>query len=261
MFDSLSPQRRRVLLATGCVALLLVLTLVVVSVVRRPEAVDPVPQDRLGPVLLVPGYGGTGESLTPLVQALRTAGRDAVVVSAVGDGTGDLRAQAQHLGKMAREARQNKGAPSVDVIGYSAGGVVARLWVRDEGGRSVARRVLSLGSPHHGTSQAALGLQLAGGCPAACEQLVPDSDLLRRLNAGDETPDGPLWATVRSTADRVVTPVDSAALDGAVNVVVQEVCPSSTAAHGDLPSDPVILAALHTLLGVAPPAAPQDVTC
>ena len=120
-------------------------------------------------------------------------------------------------------------APSVDVVGYSAGGVVARLWVRDYGGAGLARRVMTLGSPHHGTSQAALGRELAGGCPVACEQLVPDSDLLRRLNAGDETPDGPLWATVRSTGDQVVTPVDSAALDGAVNILVQEVCPGATA--------------------------------
>jgi triacylglycerol lipase len=121
--------------------------------------------------------------------------------------------------------------------------------------------VLTLGAPQHGTSQAALGAQLAGGCPAACEQLVPDSDVLRRLNAGDETPDGPTWATVRSTTDRVVTPVDSAVLDGALNVVVQDLCPSSTAGHPDLPSHPVVLAMLGTALGVGPPAAPASVTC
>ena len=96
--------------------------------------------------------------------------------------------------------------------------MVARLWVRDKGGVDLARRVLTLGSPHHGTTQAALGAELAGGCPPACEQLVPDSDLLRRLNADDETPDGPLWATIRSTSDQVVTPVESAALEGAVNI-------------------------------------------
>ena len=140
------------------------------------------------------------------------------------------------------------------MIGYSAGGVVARLWVRDYGGAGVARRVLTLGSPHHGTSQAALGRELAGGCPTACEQLVPDSDLLRRLNAGDETPDGPLWATVRSTGDQVVTPVDSAALDGAVNILVQDVCPGATASHGELPGDPVTLAALDVGARRRPPA-------
>jgi hypothetical protein len=121
--------------------------------------------------------------------------------------------------------------------------------------------VLTLGSPHHGTSQAALGLEFAGSCPAACEQLVPDSDLLRRLNAGDETPVGPQWATVRSTADRVVTPVDSAALEGAVNIVVQDVCPGSSTAHGDLPASPVVLAALDSVLGDGPPEVPSGVRC
>jgi hypothetical protein len=139
--------------------------------------------------------------------------------------------------------------------------VVARLWVRDEGGAGLARRVLTLGSPQHGTSQAALGASLAGGCPVACEQLVPDSDVLRRLNAGDETPDGPLWATVRTTTDRVVTPVESAALDGALNVVVQDVCPGSTAGHPDLPGDPVVRAALTSFLVPAPPRSPSDVVC
>jgi Lipase (class 2) len=120
-------------------------------------------------------------------------------VDPVSDGTGDLRAQAAHLGELADRVRKDAGAASVDVIGYSAGGVVARLWVRDGDGGDVARRVLTLGSPQHGTSQAALGAEFAGGCPTACEQLIPDSDLLRRLNAGDETPAGPLWATIRST--------------------------------------------------------------
>jgi hypothetical protein len=146
------------------------------------------------------------------------------------------------------------------VVGYSAGGVVVRLWVRDHGGDGQARRVLTLGSPQHGTSVAALGAEVAGGCPAACEQLLPDSTLLRRLNAGDETPAGPLWATVRSDGDQVVTPTSSAALDGALNLRVQDLCPSATTPHGGLPGDPVVLAALGTVLGVAPPTTPPP-TC
>ncbi len=206
-------------------------------------------------MLLVPGYGGRVESLDPLAAALRAAGRDVRVVPRLGDGTGDLDAEAEHLAEVAEQTLAETGAPSVDVIGYSAGGVVARLWVRDHGGASLARRVLTLGSPHHGTSQAALGRELAGGCPTACEQLVPDSDLLRRLNAGDETPDGPLWATIRSRGDQVVTPVDSAALDGAVNILVQDVCPGAAVSHGELPGTDVTLAALDALLGVEPPRA------
>ena len=164
------------------------------------------------------------------------------------------------MGEVADRVLRETGAPSVDVIGYSAGGVVARLWVRD-GGAAVTRRVLTIGSPQHGTTQAALGAERAGGCPAACEQLIPGSDVLRRLNAGDETPAGPVWITVRSTADRVVTPVESAALDGALNLVVQDSCPAATTSHGSLPADPVTLAALDSTLGTAPPEPPTDVAC
>ena len=248
-------------LAAGALVVVVVLAIVVTAVVRRPAAVEAAPQNQPGPVLLVPGYGGTGASLAPLRDALTAAGREVRVVPPVGDGTGDLRAQAEHLGEVAAAVLAETGARSVDVVGYSAGGVVARLWVRDEGGAGLARRVLTLGSPQHGTSQAALGASLAGGCPVACEQLVPDSDVLRRLNAGDETPDGPLWATVRTTTDRVVTPVESAALDGALNVVVQDVCPGSTAGHPDLPRDPVVRATLTSVLGPAPPRSPSDVVC
>jgi len=149
----------------------------------------------------------------------------------------------------------------VDIISFSAGGVVARLYVRDEGGASVVRRVLTLGSPHHGTDVAALAQEAAGGCTAACEQLATGSDLLRRLDAGDETPNGPRWVTVRTAEDQIVTPVDSAALEGALNIEVQDLCPSATTSHGGLPGDPVTLATVHSVLGAAAPRAPREVTC
>ena len=240
----------------------LLMALIAALVIREVTGrVAAAPQDVPGPVLLVPGYGGRVVSLDPLAATLREAGRTVVVVERLGDGTGDLSDEAQHLDEVAQQVLADSAAPSVDVIGYSAGGVVARLWVRDHGGAMRARRVLTLGSPHHGTSQAALGREFAGGCPIACEQLVPGSDLLRRLNAGDETPDGPAWATVRSRFDRVVTPVDSAALDGALNVLVQDVCPGSTAEHGALPGDPVTLATVASVLGAEPPRTPTEAVC
>jgi triacylglycerol lipase len=262
VLDALSPQRRRLVLGAAGAALMLIMAVAVITVIRViDDFPHPVSQTDPGPVLLVPGYGGNVGSLEPLAGALRSTGRTAVIVDPVGDGTGDLRTQAEHLGEVASRVREDAGAASVDVIGYSAGGVVARLWLRDGGGADVARRVLTVGSPQHGTSQAALAAEFAGGCPDACEQLVPDSDLLRRLNAGDETPDGPVWATIRSTTDQVVTPVDSAALSGALNIVVQDVCPGATVAHGDLPGHPVVFAALDSVLGTEPQQAPSDVAC
>ena len=149
-------------------------------------------QETQGPVLLVPGYGG-GTAVEVLADALRVHGREVTVVDLPGDNTGDLDQQARELEKAAILALDRAGAPSVDVVGYSAGGVVARLWVREHGGARLARRVVTIGSPHHGTDLAGLGGDVApDSCPEACRQLEPDSELLRKLNAGDETPEGPL---------------------------------------------------------------------
>ena len=81
------------------------------------------------------------------------------------------------------------------------------------------------------------------------------------MNAGDETPKGPRWVTVRSARDQVVTPVDSAELKGALNIEIQDVCPGATTSHGGLPSDPVVLATVGSSLGTAAPRPPRHVTC
>lgn len=241
MLSTLSPARRRFVLA-GAAAALAVAVVVAVVVTRGGDPPGPAaPQDRPGPVLLVPGYGGSTTSLATLARRLQAAGREAEVVPLPGGGTGDLADQAAALDAAAAAALARTGAGSVDVVGYSAGGVVARLWVADGAGRSLARRVVTLGSPHHGTQVASLaGSLVPDQCPTACRQLAPGSDLLRRLNGADETPDGPLWVSVWSTADDVVLPPESSRLDGALDLTVQEICPQSQVRHGDLPGDPVV---------------------
>ena len=262
MLAALSPARRRFVLVVVAVACAVVVPVAAVVARRAAEDPHPVAQNGPGPVLLVPGYGGSTASLDALASVLRQRGRDATVVRLVGDGTGDLHAEAQVLGSAADDALARTGAGSVDVIGYSAGGVVARLWVRDYGGDDLARRVVTLGSPQHGTDVAALAVDvLPGECPTACRQLAPDSDLLRALNAGDETPDGPRFISIWTTADHIVTPPDSARLDGAVNIPVQTVCADSSVSHGRLPTDPLVVAILALEIGAAPPVVPTPADC
>ena len=67
--------------------------------------------------------------------------------------------------------------------------------------------------------------------------------------------------TVRSTSDRIVVPTDTAELDGAVNLAVQDAVPRSAHRHGDLPGDPVTLRALAATLGTDRPTAPTGVSC
>jgi triacylglycerol lipase len=70
--------------------------------------------------------------------------------------------------------------------------------------------------------------------------MATDSDLLTRLNAGDETPEGPTWVSIWTTQDETVTPPDSARLDGALNLTVQSVCADARVGHGALPRDPLV---------------------
>ncbi len=249
----MSGRRRAAL-----VGLLAVVALVALGLLLVARAGGGVPQDEPGPVLLVPGYGGDTASLEPLAAALRASGRQARVVP-VGDGTGDLRDQAEQVARAADDAVA-AGAPSVDVVGYSAGGVVARVWVADLGGGEQARRVVTLGSPHHGTTVASLGALLAtGACPKACRQLAEGSDLLAGL---PEAPRGPVWTSVWTVDDEVVTPPDSAVLAGAVDVELQSVCPDARVAHGSLTRDPLAVGTVLTALGVPPlEAAPGPTDC
>ncbi len=241
-------------------ALALVVALAVVLGLRllgdRAPAGRP-DQARPGAVLLVPGYGGGQGSLSRLADRLRATGRTATVVRLPGDGTGDLLAQADTLDTAVRRALRD-GAPSVDVIGYSAGGVVARLWVDRHDGGSVARRVVSLGSPLHGARLAAAGSALAPeACPPACRQLAPGSDLLTRLDRSPLPPGLP-WLSIWTEDDETVQPPDSARLAGAVNVPVQSVCPGIRISHGELPTHPLVTAMVLRAVGSAPLATPTD---
>ena len=253
MIGGAGPRRRMYLAGVAAaVAGFLVVVLVVEAAHRRSPSSSAVPQDRPGPVVLVPGYGGGVDGLDVLAQRLRATGRAVTVFRLPGDGTGDLRLQADAL-DLTVSALLRTGAPSVDVVGYSAGGVVARLWVRDHDGAAKARRVVTLGAPQHGTSIASLAAAfLSGACPTACQQLEPGSSLLDALNSGDETPPGPDWVSVWSTGDDVVTPPDSASLEGATDLTVQSLCPGRQVGHGQLPTDSVVTQVVEHAIGVAP---------
>ncbi len=254
MFPGLAPQRRRLLLGIVVIAVAAALVGVFLAVRGAESSATPVPQDEPGPVLLVPGFGGATSGLNVLAETLRGEGRDVTVLALPGDGTGDLREQARALADAATALTDRTGASSVDVVGYSAGGLVARLWVADLGGAGVARRVVTLGAPHHGTALAALAEDVApGACPIACQQLDPDSELLRELNAGDETPDGPAFVSIWTTLDETVTPPDSARLEGAIGIVVQDVCADSLVSHSGLVTDPLVAGIVVEQLRATPP--------
>jgi triacylglycerol lipase len=257
--SALSPRRRVLLLILILAAVtILAAALAAVVVGLRPARGVPA-QDAAGPVLLVPGYGGNTGSLAGLADRIRATGRSATVVPLPGDGTGDLIQQADAL-DAAVQRELDTGAASVDLIGYSAGGVVVRLWFQRHDGATKARRVVTLGSPHHGASIAGVGaVAVPGACPIACEQLAPGSRLLSELDSPVPTP--PVWWSLWTVQDQTVTPPESARLDGATNVPLQSICPNTTVDHDGLPSNPLVTTLVLRVIGVAPPAAPSTSDC
>jgi triacylglycerol lipase len=238
-----------ILLAVAVVGLLLVVG--GIRLLSRGSSGSRPDQARPGPVLLVPGYGGSQTALSQLAERLTAEGRTARVLTLPDGGTGDLLIQVEALESAVRSALEG-GAPSVDLVGYSAGGVVARLWVDRHDGAAAARRVVTLGSPLHGARIAALGAAVApDACPAACRQLVPGSALLDGID-DESLPDGLPWLSIWTQDDETVQPPDSARLDGAVNLAIQSICPGSRVSHSALPTDPAVTAVVLDALGTAP---------
>ncbi|WP_433380176.1 lipase family alpha/beta hydrolase [Actinoplanes sp. CA-142083] len=250
----MSPRRRLLLLVVAGVAVAALLVVVGLRLLGGRAGDGGRPDQALpGTVVLVPGYGGSQAGLSGLAERLRREGRTTDIVTLPAEGTGDLAAQAETLDRAVRDALRD-GAPSVDVIGYSAGGVVTRLWVERHHGAGV-RRVVTLGSPLHGARIAGVGAAVApDACPQACRQLVPGSDLLRDLTG--PLPEGLPWMSIWTENDETVQPPDSARLPGAVNVPLQSICPSSRVTHGELPTDPDVTALVLDALAVAPLTAP-----
>jgi triacylglycerol lipase len=260
MWGSLSPQRRRTVFG----AVIVVVAVVAAAAIRTTTgggAPAPAAQDRPGPVVLVPGYGGDVASLSDIAARLQAAGRRVQILPLPGGGTGSLQIQADALQALVARLIA-AGPPSVDLVGYSAGGVTVRLWASEHHHASEARRIVTIGSPQHGTTvAAAAGLLLGDACTGGCAELQPGSALLDHLNEGDETPAGPEWTSIWSTADQTVVPADSASLEGADDLTIQSVCPRDDVSHSGEPRDPAVIGLVVTALGPGTDPALTGKTC
>ena len=246
----MSPRRRTLIVATALAVVVAVGAAVAAAGGLWRRAEPELARAGEVPVLVVPGYNGTPASVGTLAARLRAAGHRVVVVELPDRGTRDLRASATALGA----AVDRTGAARVDLVGYSAGGIVVRLLLADPARAPRARRVVLLGSPNHGTEVAGAAAALDPGlCTGACAQLAPGSALLAGLNRDDETPPGPRFFSIWTAADQTVVPPATARLDGAANIRVQDVCRSASLGHGGLVTDPLALGlVVEALAGTLP---------
>ncbi|MFF5446044.1 esterase/lipase family protein [Streptomyces sp. NPDC012888] len=158
------------------------------------------------PVLLLHGFSDNRSVFVLLRRALGAGGRrvEAYNYSPL---TVDLRAAAQLLGRRVEELCAGSGQDRVDLVGHSLGGLVARYYVQRLGGDARVRTLVTLGTPHAGTTVA----PFLDAHPLV-RQMRPGSAVLAELAApapGCRTRCVAFW----SEFDELMAPTASARID------------------------------------------------
>src|SRR5260370_337596 len=83
---------------------------------------------------------------------------------------------AEWFGRHVEDVMRISGAKRVHLVGHSLGGVIARWYIQELGGEKHVDTCVTIGTPHHGTVAAYLGIG-----PAA-QDMRPGSDVIDRLH-------------------------------------------------------------------------------
>ena len=127
------------------------------------------------PVLLLPGYGMNRACLFPLVFYLRERGWSYLWGVNNRPHAPSIATYAARLGEHVQHLKRESGAPAVDLVCHSAGGIIAAYYLSQLGGAAHVRRLITLGTPWRGTRLAIFGQRPLAG------ELMVGSRLLERV--------------------------------------------------------------------------------
>jgi pimeloyl-ACP methyl ester carboxylesterase len=100
----------------------------------------------------------------------------------------------------------------VVLVGHSLGGLVARAYLRDPSGAGRVAKLITLGSPHHGSALARWAVGIDG------QQLRPGHPWLTKLNETESEPPPVPIVSLFSWHDNLVAPRSSAELAHAESI-------------------------------------------
>lgn len=146
-----------------------------------------------------------------------------------------IETMADHLAARVDAVLAVTGATQLTLVAHSMGGLIARAYLRRYGNARI-ERLVTMGSPHHGTFHAYLAL----GSNAL--QMRPGNTWLVKLG---ETRVTVPFTSIYSIHDTVISPQDSSVMAGADNVQLSGV------GHVSMPSGAATRKALFKVLGRA----------
>ncbi|MGA8515146.1 MAG: alpha/beta fold hydrolase [Burkholderiaceae bacterium] len=152
---------------------------------------------------------------------------------------GSIDAYVATINQAVRQIKEATGQSPV-VVGHSMGGLAIRAWLASalarEAGNALVHRVITLGSPHHGTWLAQFA-QTRNGV-----QMQHNSLWLRTLQSSEKALQFVNFVCFYSNCDNIVFPVSSARLEAADNRLVHGL------GHIDMIHDPAVMDACWELM-------------
>jgi len=168
------------------------------------------------PVILLHGIYCNAASWWWMRRRLDCRGIGPVYALDVEPPLGSIDGFARQLARFIGHVRTATGAERVVLVGHSMGGLVARACMALPGLAPQVEKLLTIGSPHHGSRHARLGIG------ANSRQLETGSDWLCRLNADPASLAVPI-VSIYSRHDNFVAPQESAVLPGARLIALEGV--------------------------------------
>ena len=198
---------------------------------------DPLPAPGSGvPVILVHGYLANRGYFTPTVRWLEGQGIGPVFVPSFPVLLTSIDDFAKLLHEEIERIARGSGEPRVRLVCHSMGGLAVRRYIQQHGTARIARLV-TMGSPHHGTALATMGVGLNA------REMGRGSSFLRALEASETSAPPDVEAlSIWSPHDNLVAPQDTAILPWARNRAVPGI------GHVEMCSHPQALQALRAEL-------------
>lgn len=168
------------------------------------------------PVLLVHGWGMSSWSAWPIIKSRLERDGYKVYTIDFSNNIGSNKRNAEELRAKVDGILAETGAPKVDIVAHSMGGLSTRYYVKYLGGGAKVNDVVELGSPNHGTAVALVAFGISPGA----REMLPCCPFLNDLNSGDETPNPVKWTSVWSVWDEANVPKCNSTIKGARNLVV-----------------------------------------
>jgi triacylglycerol esterase/lipase EstA (alpha/beta hydrolase family) len=166
------------------------------------------------PVLLIHGFFCNGAYWVPMKRALKKQGITHIFTLNLEPVFADINQFAQQVADKVTEIRVRTGTEKVILVGHSMGGLVARAYLYQLGGNAFVAKLITLGSPHHGTVLA----RLIGGMNV--KQMRPNNAWLKALEKSEAQQTKVPTVCIYSCHDNFIAPQESAKLSYAKNIPI-----------------------------------------